>query len=143
MLEVLLACGFQAGGMEIDEARCSEAMKRGLPVCYGDFLHELSRPMLTLAGLKDAVVANPPFSLVVEFVLASLAIIKAGGYVAMLAPAEYIAGVERYQALYVPGSGFQSYNVLVRRVWAHAKAMAWFVWQKGYTGPWSGRHLEA
>ncbi len=126
-------CGIGACGIECNATRARVAMNPAM-VWIGDFL--ASGPWADMNWL--AIVTNPPFSLYVEFVQRSLALVNQGGrvdgYVCMLAPTEYLGGLERAQ-LYQRGTGFQKVISLARRPWAHAKAMSWFVWHKGYGGP--------
>lgn len=139
ILRELIRAGLDAQGLELRAERAS-ACPDGR-VGQADFLRvdPLIQGWLFGAGWHY-IITNPPWSLTVQFHQQAMELVAIGGIVALLIPLEYLGGLERYQKLFAPGSGFSQLITLARRPWPHAKACGWFVWEKGFTGPWKGSH---
>jgi hypothetical protein len=96
----------------------------------------------------DHIVTNPPFNLDEEFVLKALALAPPGK-IAMFLRLAWLEGSTRYRDVWKPHG--------LTRVWVFPKrqklarnggeyqsgliAFAWFIWERGHTGPWTGGWL--
>lgn len=94
-----------------------------------------------------AVVTNPPYKFAKEFVLHALELVPVGGLVCMFLKTTFAEGKGRFNSLfsiYPPLVVLQCVERILcakngdfktRKKEGSAVAYAWWVWQKGYTGP--------
>jgi hypothetical protein len=126
--------------IEVDDARAAECSAVG--DCHAaDFLEWARRPIIGDACFDcfDLVITNPPYRLAVEFVRASLGLIRPGGEVAMLLRLNWLASQRR--AAFHRTHPSDVY-VLPRRPsfvrgTTDATDYGWFVWGPGRGNRWS------
>jgi hypothetical protein len=110
-----------------------------------DFLSRLFHP--TIEG-DYAIVTNPPYKFVTEFVLTALDVLPDGCYLCLFLKTTALESRGRWEKIYKttpPRYVFQCIDRILcaknaefedarRNLGAGAQAYAWFVWQKGYKG---------
>ena len=110
-----------------------------------DFLSRLFHP--TIEG-DYAIVTNPPYKFVTEFVLTALDVLPDGCYLCLFLKTTALESRGRWEKIYKttpPRYVFQCIDRILcaknaefedarKNLGAGAQAYAWFVWQKGYKG---------
>ena len=109
-----------------------------------DFLSRLFHPKIE--G-DYAIVTNPPYKFVTEFVLTALDVLPDGCYLCLFLKTTALESRGRWEKIYktTPRYVFQCIDRILcaknaefedarRNLGAGAQAYAWFVWQKGYKG---------
>lgn len=109
-----------------------------------DFLSRLFHP--TIEG-DYAIVTNPPYKFVTEFVLTALDVLPDGCYLCLFLKTTALESRGRWEKIYktTPRYVFQCIDRILcaknaefedarKNLGAGAQAYAWFVWQKGYKG---------
>lgn len=135
MARVLLAAGY--------EVVSTDLIDRGYGEGGRDFLCEWQ-------GIAPNIVTNPPFREAQMFV--DRALMLTTGKVAMFLRLAFLEGVERGR--WFPGTPLARVWIMSRRVPMQRGrlaqtgdghgviAFAWFVWEHGHTGPWTGGFLD-
>ena len=97
----------------------------------------------TLDGFEGDIIANPPYSVGLQFVERALESVRPGGKVAMFLKVQFLEGKRRGEffkkspprSVYISRSRLACYkNGDLTTNPESAIAYAWYVWEKGFTG---------
>ena len=91
------------------------------------------------------IVTNPPYKYATEFVLKSLELLPPVGLCCMFLKTQFLEGIQRWEKIYRNNPPLKilqfsrrthcAKNGDFESMTGNAISYAWFVWQKGYTGP--------
>lgn len=116
----------------------TDLIDRGFGIAGVNFLNQGSAP----SGCD--IITNPPYKFAVDFTIRALNLLEPGHKLALFLKIQFLEGKERKKLflnfppkkIYVSSSRLKcAINGNFENINSSAVCYAWFVWEKGYTGP--------